>query len=314
MKVGCMSRGKRTLLVTTTLLLAANGLYAGLWRSKKPQRAAENAPAATVMSLTAVEADSSRVLLHTSGTPVYTSYSPSPDVFVIDLTGTTRPADLKIAATLPAPISSVTAEEAVEMGNKLTRVTFRLTQAITPQASVSDKDVIITMPAIAQAATVAPPIPAATAGEIAGPTHAEPAPEPAAPKVSEAIVTADALPLPDAKSVRKVMTAGKGEALEIDVTGDGAMNSYKAFRLNDPERLVVDIKGVKDRVAKAAVDVNEGMVKRVRVAQFAPDVTRVVIDLAAKTEYAVMPSQDMLRITFGETAKMAAAVPAPEAP
>src|SRR5207247_6403346 len=139
MNVGSMSRGKRTLLVTTTLLLAASGLYAGLWRSKKQQPAAEVTSAATVTSLTAVEADSSRVLLQTNGNPVYTSYSPSPDVFVVDLTGTTRPSDLKIPAALPAPISSITAEEAVEMGNKLTRVTFRLTQAVTPQASVSDK-------------------------------------------------------------------------------------------------------------------------------------------------------------------------------
>ena len=100
MKVGSMSRGKRTLLVTTTLLLAASGLYAGLWRSKKQQPAAEVTSAATVMSLTAVEADSSRVLLQTNGNPVYTSYSPSPDVFVVDLTGTTRPSDLKIPAAL----------------------------------------------------------------------------------------------------------------------------------------------------------------------------------------------------------------------
>jgi type IV pilus assembly protein PilQ len=107
-----------------------------------------------------------------------------------------------------------------------------------------------------------------------------------------------------------VTTAGQGAALEVDIAGDGSMNSYKAFRLNNPERLVIDINGVKNH-AKAALDVNEGAVKRVRVAQFAPAVTRVVLDLAGKTEYAITPSRDMLRVTFGDNAKAAAAVPAP---
>ena len=61
MKVGSMSRGKRTLLVTTTFLLAASGVHAGLWRSKKPQPSTQVAPVATVMSLTAVEAELSLI-------------------------------------------------------------------------------------------------------------------------------------------------------------------------------------------------------------------------------------------------------------
>ena len=149
MKVGSMSRAKRTLLVTTALLLAASGGYAGLWRSKKPQPSTQVAPPATVMSLTAVEADSSRVMLHTSGTPAYTSYSPFPDVFVVDLTGTTRPAELSVPPALPAGITSITAEEAVEMGSKLTRVTIRLKQPLALQASATDNSVVITMPAVA---------------------------------------------------------------------------------------------------------------------------------------------------------------------
>src|SRR6476469_1014534 len=101
MKVGSMTRAKRILLVATTLLLAANGLSAGLWRSRKTQPVADTKSAATVMSLTGIEVDSTKVLLHTSGTPVYTSYSPSPNVFVVDLTGTNRPADLAIPTALP---------------------------------------------------------------------------------------------------------------------------------------------------------------------------------------------------------------------
>lgn len=307
MKVGCMSRAKRTLLVTTTLLLVANGLVAGLWRSRKPQPPAQTAPVASAMSLTAVDADSSRITLHTTGTPVYTSYSPSPGVFVVDLTGASRAADLKIPSTLPSPVTSISAEEATEMGNSLTRVTVRLTQPILPEASASGNDIIVTLPASAAATQDAPAAVPAPAREATGPK-----PEPAVAKTAEApkVETApivEPVPLTAARSVRRVMTSGEGASVEVDIAGDGAIGNYKAFRLNDPERLVIDIAGVKDRVAKKAVEINQGMVKRVRVAQFQPAVTRVVIDLAGKSEYAVTPSRDMLRVTFGENAKAAAA-------
>jgi type IV pilus assembly protein PilQ len=308
-----MTRAKRILLVTTTLLLAVNA-SAGLWRSRKTQASApETKSALSAMSLTGIDADSSRVLLRVSGTPVYTSYSPSPSVFVVDLTGTTRPADLAIPATLPAPIASIAVEEAMEMGNKLTRVTFRLNQPVTPSASATDNAVSVTMPMMATVTAPEPaPVTKTAEATVAEAPHAEPVVEAPAPKVTEAVPAVEPLAAQKAKSVRRVATTGQGANLAVDITGDGAMDSYKAFRLDNPARLVVDIKGVKDRVTKSAIDVNDGAVKKVRVAQFAPDVTRIVLDLTGKTEYAVTPAADRLRITFGENAKaMASIVPAP---
>ncbi|HSP35468.1 MAG TPA: type IV pilus secretin PilQ, partial [Thermoanaerobaculia bacterium] len=310
-----MSRGKRTLLVTTTLLLAAHGLYAGLWRSRKPQPSTK-APVAAVLSLTSVDADATRITLHTSGTPAYTSYSPSPGVFVVDLTGANRTADVKIPATLPAPVTSVTAEEVTEMGNGLTRVTFRLAQPVTPEASASGNNVIVTLPTTAIATTEAPapavekPVETALQQPAAQQVVQAPAPV----TLVEQAPVVEPLPPTKAKSVRRVTTTGEGQSFAIDIAGDGAMSAYKAFRLNNPERLVIDIAGVKDRVAKAAMEVNDGLVKRVRVAQFQPEVTRVVVDLSSKSEYAITPTGHKLRITFGENAKIAKATPAPVAP
>ena len=199
------------------------------------------------------------------------------------------------------------------MGNGLTRVTFRLTQPVTPQASASGNDVVVTLPATATATkdAVAPVVekPAEVpAPQPAVETVAQSAP---APKIEE-VPAAEPLAVNKAKSVRKVATTGNGAALAIDITGDGAMSAYKAFRLNNPERLVIDIAGVKDRVAKSAINVDDMTVKRIRVAQFQPEVTRVVVDLAAKMDYAVTPSGSKLRITFGDAAKSAKAAPAPE--
>ncbi len=311
MKVGCMSRGKRTLLVTTTLLLAAHGLYAGLWRSRKPQPSTK-ATVATAMSLTSVDADASHITLHTTGTPAYTSYSPSPGLFIVDLTGASRGADVKIPATLPPPVSAVTAEEVTEMGNGLTRVTFRLTQPVAPQASASGNDVVVTIPAPAVAASDTPaPVSDKPVAKTAEAPVVQAAPPVQTVTVAEEKPAAEPLPAKKAKSVRKLTTSGHGAALTIEIAGDGSMGNYKTFRLNNPERLVIDIAGVKDRVAKSAVAVDDTLVKRVRVAQFQPEVTRVVVDLAAKEDYAVTPSGDKLRVTFGENAKTAKAAPAP---
>ena len=301
MKVGSMSRGKRILLVTSMLLLCANGLSAGLFR-RKAKTVANTSPA-VAMALTAIEAAASHVTLHTSGTPAYTSYSPSPDVFVIDLTGTSRPSDLAIPASLPAGINTVSAEEVVEMGNRLTRVTFRLGLPMLLKAEAGENTITINLPepAVASAPITAPaPVEAVPA----------PAPEPVVvaetPAVEMAAPVAPQADLPKAKTVRKIETTGAGENLEVVIAGDGAM-TYRAFRLDNPSRLVIDLDGVRNKVARPALAVDDSLVQKVRVAQFkstpAP-VTRVVVDLSGKSEFAVTQDGERLLVTFGAQAAM----------
>src|SRR5688572_17918729 len=159
MKVGSMTKGKRILLMTAVMLLAANGVHAGLWKSRKTQAAAEAKAAAAPMALTAVELSSSRVTLRTSGTPAYTSYSPAADVFVIDLTATDRPADLVIPTELPTGVGSISAEQVVEMGNRLTRVTFRFTAPFAPEVSAADKAVLVLLPELVAPEIIAETVP-----------------------------------------------------------------------------------------------------------------------------------------------------------
>jgi len=315
MKVGSMRKGKRILLVTIAVLLCSNGAYAGLFR-RKAKPAPEATPAAA-MTLTAIEADSSNITLRTSGTPAYTSYSPSPDVFVIDLTGTTRPADLTIPGNLPAAISSVSAEEAVEMGNRLTRVTFRLTEPVTPKASAAENSITVTLPMSVAEMPGGGQAPSPV--QIAEATVETPAAtvETTPVVTGEAPVLHEPIDMPKAKWVNKIETSGTGTSLEVQIAGDGAI-AYKAFALDNPARLVIDLEGVKNKVAKSAMSVTDAPVQRIRVAQFKSDpapVTRVVLDLNGKTEFAVTPSGDHLRVTFGpEAAKIAAAAPVIKAP
>jgi len=311
-KVGRMRRANRFLLMAGLIAVVASGADASLWRRNK-----SNAPAATqsanaastdpaAMTLNSIDVDGTRVVLRTSGTPAYTSYSPSPDVFVVDLTSTGKAGELAIPATMPAGVATIAAENAVEMGTRLTRVTFRLSQPMNLTASAGDNSVIVTMPFTATAAKIAataatnndePIAPTQIAAKVE--TPAEPVSEP----VAEPIVTTMNLepapaaasgPLPKAKKLKDVAAVGSA----IRITGDGEL-TYRAFQLAGPDRVVVDISGVRNAVVKKNITVDDSVVKRVRIGQFSPDVIRVVLDLDSKATYDVSRQGENLVVTFG---------------
>ncbi|HWW60846.1 MAG TPA: AMIN domain-containing protein, partial [Thermoanaerobaculia bacterium] len=324
-----MRKAKQILLVASLLAMTVSGADAGLWRRKAPQPA-DPPVAANAMRLSGVDIDGTRVLLRTSGAPAYTSYSPSPNVFVVDLTGTSRPAELSLPANLPPSIASIAAEEVVEMGARLTRVTFRLTEPLALEVSAEEKSVVVALPASAVAAAALPPVyevppaaavaeapPIETVNETPAPT-VEAIAEPVAEPLSEPVAAPAPPSLAKAKSVRNITADGA----DIRISGDGAL-TYKAFRLESPSRLVVDLAGVNNAVARKSIDVNDAVVKRVRVAQFkaAPDpVTRVVIDLTAKSEYTIAADGDSVHVSFGNTSApkkieiVEAPAPTPQAP
>ncbi|MGZ5433200.1 MAG: hypothetical protein ACXWH7_09755, partial [Thermoanaerobaculia bacterium] len=142
-----MSRAKRILLIGGVLLASVGTADARLWGSRKAEKPAATAAVPGAIVLNAVEVDGSQVILRTTGAPAYTSYSPSPGVFVIDLTGTSRDAAAVIPATLPSAVASISADEVVEMGTRLTRVTFRFSESITPEIAAAEQSVVVTIPA-----------------------------------------------------------------------------------------------------------------------------------------------------------------------
>jgi len=303
-KVGSMRR-KRILLIASLLLLTA-GASSASWRRKGDRPAEAAAPAA--MTLTAIETESAptaRLILRTSGTPAYTSYSPTPDTFVVDLSGASKAPTLTIPSPLPPSITSLTADEVTEMGTRVMRVTLHLAQPGALQASADDHAVAVVLPAKEEAlpavtAAIEPPKTEPAPVEAA---KVEAVPEPAKPIVDEPIVKAEALPAVKAKTLKSVTTSGIGAALSVQLAADGDV-AYNAFSLEKPSRLVIDLNGVTDKVAKGAINVNDAVVKKVRVAQFkggAEPVTRVVVDLAAKTPYKVTKDGDRLVVAFGQS-------------
>ncbi|MGZ7031214.1 MAG: AMIN domain-containing protein, partial [Thermoanaerobaculia bacterium] len=311
-----MRNAERILLMASILLVSLGTANASLWRHRKTEeKPAQPATTVSAMTLNAVEVDGSRVVLHTCGTPAYTSYSPSPTVFVVDLTATSKGPALAIPSALPSGIASLTAEEVTEMGSKLTRVTFRISDTQLPQVAPAENTLVVTLPASlahedAPAVAVATVIP-----EKHAQPKAEPIPEPAR-VIPEPVVITQAVPANKASVVKSIDATGSGDSLQIRITGDGSM-SYRAFPLANPARLVIDVAGVKNVAKKTSIAVDDATVKRVRVAQFkagADPVTRVVVDLASKSDYNVMPDGAQLRVTFGSSAiaaKMQPPAPTP---
>ncbi len=344
-KVRRMTRAKLILLITGMLVANVTGASAAFWKRNTAAKAPAQASAAatpTGMSLTAIDIESApvpRLILRTTSSPVYTSYSPMPDVFVIDLTGASKAASLVIPSILPSSLGSISVDEVTEMGSKLTRVTVHLAQSASIEAAAEENSIAINLPAastpaVAEVAPVAkpeeapPPVKTATTTETAPAVKVEeipasasaPAIEPvaeAAKPTIEPAVTAEPLPLTaKAKVLRKIETSGAGAAMDVTIATDGD-TTYNTFKLQRPARAVIDLDGINNKLAKNIIDVSDPVVKRIRVSQFkgAPQpVTRVVLDLDDNATYQVTKTASGLHVTFGAAAIATAPVTPPPAP
>jgi type IV pilus assembly protein PilQ len=102
----------------------------------------------------------------------------------------------------------------------------------------------------------------------------------------------------------------------VTLTGSGPM-SYETLDLENPQRLVIDLKGTVSHVDRSQVPVDDSGVLRVRAGQFrrAPQpVSRVVVDLDRPVPYHIEESGNDLKIAFGAapddtTVAVAAAAP-----
>ncbi len=106
----------------------------------------------------------------------------------------------------------------------------------------------------------------------------------------------------------EVMVLDRSETTVLKISGDGEF-VYSSFRLENPDRFVLDIAGVVNTVPRSTVPVDSADVDRVRVAQFKPfpqPVSRVVFDLTRGQVPFLEPVHDGLVISFGAAAPAAA--------
>ena len=89
-------------------------------------------------------------------------------------------------------------------------------------------------------------------------------------------------------AIEKVTFAREEDKLRVLILANGAVE-YRAFRLQNPPRLVVDIPQTANRAGHRQIRVGTPPLQRIRVAQFRsdPPISRVVMDLDTMTPYKV---------------------------
>lgn len=86
----------------------------------------------------------------------------------------------------------------------------------------------------------------------------------------------------------------------VSLAGPGKA-PWRSFVLKDPPRLVIDIEGAVLPCRQEPIPVGDGIIDKVRIAQFNPDVVRLVVDLCRDSAYTVsQPDErpDELVVTF----------------
>ncbi|HZI63805.1 MAG TPA: type IV pilus secretin PilQ [Thermoanaerobaculia bacterium] len=285
-------------------------------------------PDAAPVEITSIElaegAPGVRVDLVASGPVVWTSYRDTDGALVVELPNTVPSAGVTTARPAAGLVASVEVAHEASAQRPLTRVTVRgreefeynltgegnrLHLALVPMAA----DAVAAETVVAAAPPPAEPAPAAAApaAEPVAPIAEAPAEQPAAPAAAPmaaapaplALGTPDQPALgpppvgPPASRLEAIQVAGTAS---VELAGDGEFG-YSTFRLENPERFVLDLPGVVNTSPTASVTVAGDLLERVRVAQFKPrpePVSRVVFDLKGPSAPLIERTPMGLRVSF----------------
>ena len=301
------------------------------------------APIATIRAVRFhVEPGRTRVWFETTGAVLYTHYSPDPLTLVIDLPGVDISGLSERTVVGSREVESILARslQSGVNGRKLSRIEIKLAVIAPYQMTGSEQALNIVfdggqpldVPESSSPETLVSEArgeKASAAENETNPTVVESAPmaEPPEPlkersEEIEASVAAEireeliapsrpSMPSHPASAISGISHEILGDVLKVHVSADGRLN-YTSFLLEGPTRLVFDFNGVLNAVPRAALNIEELGVARVRVAQFRtaePRITRVVFDLDEAIAHRAVEGRSGLEIDFA-TSDDAFAVPA----
>jgi type IV pilus assembly protein PilQ len=250
--------------------------------------AAAPGPAAPVLQVSAAVKDQAvRLEVHSSGPFQYTSYRPSQNLFVVDLTGV-APGASDIAQVLQSDVVSSYRVLQFSTGDQSSvRLEVLLRTAVEPQIERQNPQLLVLTFAQSRTRAAAP---ASAVRQDSRPPESSP--------VAPASSTAAARP---ASAIEHVELSRAGQQPEVIVAGNGRL-VYHTLRLGNPERLVLDFSGARMAVSKTSIAGNEHPVRGIRVGQYRADTARVVIELAQAAPYNVHADGNSLSVVFGTAA------------
>lgn len=274
---------RQSIVPAFVLTVAAVFITVGMAGRAESAPEPKKAKLATVESISAAgEGGAAELVVRLSSPAAYTSYkTATPLRLVIDLSQTTPGAITAPIAINRGNVGNVSVRRFDTDAGTLTRINVGLINDVDAVISVSPDnpaELHIALPvqnaaapgAHAKAETVAKPVVIPASSPVAAPS-----PSPAA---VAAPVKAEPVPgtAPEA-GIRRALSAVTAKSGAVMLAIDGGVGDFKTFRLNKPERYVIDLPGVVSVLASRFIPLNAAGVASARIGLY-PDKTRVVLD------------------------------------
>ncbi|HEX2711967.1 MAG TPA: AMIN domain-containing protein [Candidatus Acidoferrales bacterium] len=147
-----------------------------------------------------------------------------------------------------------------------------------------------------------------TSGDFAGPQQ-EPFPSADRPVTVNPQPPTQVTPTTSgATTIEQVEISRTGQQTIVRVEGNGHL-TCQPERLNNPERLVLDFSGARLGVGRTPIPSALQPVRRIRLGQFKPNVTRAVIDLEHVGPYSVQSEGNSFTVAFAASNAVPASMP-----
>jgi type IV pilus assembly protein PilQ len=302
-----LKRAKAAMVLTTLLsMTVAVGAPA---LAGTPQQ-----PKGVVALRTTAGGDQTRIIIEGTAELPYTIYRPDERTILVDLPGVDASRLDEVYSVDSSGVERIQVERLrTASGQSLTRLRVRLLGTVDERTVQEGNNLVVTLNT--RAGTAVPvaardPLPDVPAME----RRAVPTQEPTTTRKAEQKPAAAVGPASVISAVRTEIRDGIVRAV---VSTDGRA-PFKHFVLPDPDRIVVDVTGVRNGVERPAVQVNDGGISRIRVGQFRtadPRIVRIVFDVAKMGPYTVEQVGTDIVLSLGASStKSLATAPSPLAP
>jgi type IV pilus secretin PilQ/predicted competence protein len=227
----------------------------------------------------------------------YTTYRPSASLYVLDLTGVSAgdPTGARVVASdLVKSYRVITYSSGAK---PVVRLEILLAQGVEPKLErQGNEDLTLLVSRAAIGASAVNSAPATAKATLV----------PATAQASDMTLSAH-------QAIRQVHLEQNGTATEVSISGSGPLN-YHSIHLQNPDRLVLDFAGSHLTTTERQIASNLDPVREIRLAQFTPEVSRVVIDLREPARYSIKGEGSTVTVSFeGKTANGSGATSAPSA-
>jgi type IV pilus assembly protein PilQ len=222
----------------------------------------------------------------------YTTYRPSESLYVLDLTGVSA-GDSAGARIVPSELVKSYRVTTYTAGQKpVVRLEILVRPGVQPRLERNgNQELSLFVSANGNAGVSAPSVAGASLTTQAGASV-----KPISTKASETKA-----PASNVEAIEQVSLAQNGEQTEVNVVGSSKL-TYHVLRLHNPDRIVLDFAGAHLKTSEKQIASNLDPVKEIRLAQFTPEVSRVVIDLRQPAHFDINASGNAVTIAFSAEA------------